>query len=270
MMWAGVTVPARIKPDDDDDPAGLVNSVTDLPGFPMSLSPSSSDVVRATIALIGQLTNTIRMNRYTFLTFAAAVVLLGSSACTGDGSETASDTTTAVETTVTSGSSTTGAVEESAQHSEADVMFARMMVPHHQQAIEMSDIILAEDGIPADVTALAEEIKAAQGPEIDQLTTWLEQWGEPTQPENMHGGHDMSEMEGMLSDEELQQLSDASGPEAARLFLTQMIAHHEGAVAMAEEEIANGTYQPAIDLSQAIIDTQQQEIDMMRQMLDSM
>jgi len=205
---------------------------------------------------------------------AAAAVLLGLSACTSDETDTASETTTAVETTATSGSSTTEQAEESAQHSEADVMFAQMMIPHHEQAIEMSDIILSKDDVPADVTSLAEEIKAAQGPEIAQLTDWLEQWGEPTQPEGMDmdmgGDHDMAQMEGMLSDEELQQLSDAPGPEAAELFLNQMIAHHEGAVAMAEDQVENGTYPPAVDLAQTIIDTQQQEIDTMRQLLDPM
>lgn len=210
------------------------------------------------------------------MTAAAAAVLLGLSACTSDETDTASETTTAVETTATSGSSTTEQAEESAQHSEADVMFAQMMIPHHEQAIEMSDIILSKDDVPADVTSLAEEIKAAQGPEIAQLTDWLEQWGEPTQPEGMDmdmdmgGDHDMSQMEGMLSDEDLQQLSDAPGPEAAELFLNQMIAHHEGAVAMAEDQVENGTYPPAVDLAQTIIDTQQQEIDTMQQMLDSM
>ena len=150
-------------------------------------------------------------------------------------------------------------------------MFAQMMMPHHEQAIEMSDIILAKDGVPAEVTTLAEEIKAAQGPEIAQLTEWLEQWGEPVMPADEHGGHgghDMSEMKGMLSEEELQELSDAPGPEAATLFLEQMIAHHEGAVAMAEDEVANGSYQPAIDMAQTIIETQQAEIDEMKKLLD--
>src|SRR5690606_4152899 len=127
-------------------------------------------------------------------------------------------------------SATTGAAEGSAQPSEADVMFARMMIPHHQQAVEMSDIIMAKDGVPGQVVELAGEIASAQGPEIEQLTTWLGQWGEPTQPEDSHGGHDMSEMEGMLSEQELQELANAPGPEAARLFLEQMITHHEGAV----------------------------------------
>ena len=206
------------------------------------------------------------------MTAAAAAVLLGLSACTSDETDTASETTTAVETTATSGSSTTEQAEESAQHSEADVMFAQMMIPHHEQAIEMSDIILSKDDVPADVTSLAEEIKAAQGPEIAQLTDWLEQWGEPTQPEGMDmdmgGDHDMAQMEGMLSEEDLQELSDAPGPEAADLFLEQMIAHHEGAVAMAEDEVEDGSYQPAIDMARTIIETQQAEIDEMQGLLD--
>ena len=213
------------------------------------------------------------MNRHKIMTAATAtVVVLGLAGCTSDETDTAHDTTTAVEQdTSTSGeSATTDTAAETAQHSEADVMFAQMMIPHHQQAIEMSDIILAKDDVPGQVVELAEEIKAAQGPEIEQLTTWLGQWGEPTQPEDTHGGHDMSEMEGMLSEQELQELANAPGPEAARLFLEQMITHHEGAVAMAETEVPDGTYPPAVDLARTIIDTQQQEIDTMRQMLDTM
>lgn len=209
------------------------------------------------------------------LTAVAAAAVLALSACTTDGEDTTAGTettatTSAVNETATDESGESDESGEAAEHSEADVMFAQMMMPHHQQAIEMSDIILAKDGIPDDVTQLAEDIKNAQGPEIQQLTEWLDQWGEPTEPEGGHGGHNMSEMDGMLSDEELQQLSDAEGTDAARLFLEQMIAHHEGAITMAEDEVADGTYQPAVDLAQTIIDTQQQEIDMMRDLLDSL
>lgn len=213
------------------------------------------------------------MNRHKIMTAATATVAaLGLAACTSDETDTTHDTTSAVEqgTSTPGESATTGAAEGSAQPSEADVMFARMMIPHHQQAVEMSDILMAKDGVPGQVVELAGEIASAQGPEIEQLTTWLGQWGEPTQPEDSHGGHDMSEMEGMLSEQELQELANAPGPEAARLFLEQMITHHEGAVAMAETEVADGTYPPAVDLARSIIDTQQQEIDTMRQMLDSM
>lgn len=209
------------------------------------------------------------IHKPTLVTTVAAAALVALSACANDGDDTAAEattsaTTSAVESTIpdTSG--------EAAAHSAVDVMFAQMMLPHHQQAIEMSDIILAKEGIPQEVTQLAEEIKNAQGPEIQQLTEWLDQWGEPAEPEGGHDGHDMAEMDGMLSDDELQQLSDAEGTDAARLFLEQMIDHHEGAITMAEDEVADGSYPPAVELAQTIIDTQQQEIDTMRELLDSL
>ncbi|MFS4491193.1 DUF305 domain-containing protein [Dietzia kunjamensis] len=206
---------------------------------------------------------------------ALTAVALTLSACT-DSTEAspAAPTTAAGATTSVAGATTsvagTAASGQDEEHSETDVMFAQMMLPHHQQAIEMSDIILAKDDIPADVAALAEEIKAAQGPEIAQLTDWLEQWGEPTEPQDGHGGHAISMMEGMLSDDEIQQLSQAQGVDAARMFMEQMIAHHQGAIAMAEDEVEGGRYQPAVELAQTIIDTQQQEIDTMRDLLTSL
>lgn len=200
------------------------------------------------------------------ITAVAAVTALALSACTNDGDDTTTGTASPASTAAVEASAT-DASDESAAHSEADVMFAQMMMPHHQQAIEMSDIVLAKDGIPDDVTRLAEEIKNAQGPEIQQLTEWLAQWGEPAEAQD---GHDMSTMDGMLTSDELQKLSDAEGTDAARLFLEQMIAHHEGAITMAEDEVADGTYQPAVDLAQTIIDTQQQEIDTMRDLLNSL
>lgn len=212
------------------------------------------------------------------VTAAAAVAGLALSACGGvESTDTAGGTS---GPTVSSPSDPAhdghGATDDSAaadpdaEHSEADVMFAQMMLPHHEQAIEMSDMLLAKDDIPAEVVSLAEEIKAAQGPEIQQLTDWLEEWGEPVEPGDHHGGHDMSAMEGMLSDDELGQLADAEGTDAARLFLEQMIAHHEGAVTMAQEEVSGGTYQPAVELAQTIITTQQTEIDAMHAMANSL
>jgi uncharacterized protein (DUF305 family) len=62
------------------------------------------------------------------------------------------------------------------------VMFAQHMIPHHQQAIEMSDMILAKQDIDPRVVELANQIKAAQGPEIEQMQGWLKQWGQPTMP----------------------------------------------------------------------------------------
>ncbi|WP_280461734.1 DUF305 domain-containing protein [Nocardia carnea] len=201
---------------------------------------------------------------------ATLAVALTAAAC-GD-----SDTDTTTATTPSAAiSATTPAAEDAAAHNQADVMFAQMMIPHHTQAIEMSDMLLAKQGIPEPVTALANQIKAAQGPEIDQLTAWLGQWGEPTQmpsPSAMPG-HDMPEMEGMegmMSEEDMQALSDAQGTEAARLFLDQMIAHHEGAIDMAQTEIEDGQFPDAVQMARTIVDTQQQEIDTMRQLLTTL
>ncbi|MFF2344846.1 DUF305 domain-containing protein [Pseudarthrobacter sp. NPDC058119] len=150
-----------------------------------------------------------------------------------------------------------------ADHNQADVMFAQMMIPHHSQAVELSDIILAKADIPADVTALATKIKAAQAPEIKQMTGWLTGWNAPTMMSD-HSGHGM---EGMVDDDGINTLKSASGAEAARLFLQLMIGHHEGAIDMAQQEIGAGKFPDAVKLGHDIIDAQQAEITRMKQLL---
>lgn len=158
--------------------------------------------------------------------------------------------------------STTAAAEA---HNDADVMFAQHMIPHHQQAVEMSDTLLAKQGIDPRVVELANEIKAAQGPEIQQMQGWLTQWGTPAMPPM--SGHDMPSMQGMMSGADMTALKDAQGVEATKLFLTQMIAHHEGAITMAQTEIKDGQYPAAVDMAKAIVATQQQEIETMKGIL---
>ena len=121
-------------------------------------------------------------------------------------------------------------------HNDADVTFATMMIPHHQQAIEMSDMILAKDGIDPAVTELARQIKDAQAPEITQMSGWLAGWGANPSPSMSgmdHGG-------GMMDPADMEALEKASGAEAAKLFLTGMVKHHQGAITMAQEELTNG------------------------------
>ncbi|WP_068157084.1 DUF305 domain-containing protein [Rhodococcus phenolicus] len=221
---------------------------------------------------------------------ASVAVLLSLTACGGA----APDRAEQVPGPAATATSNPGAEED---HNDADVMFAAMMIPHHRQAVEMSEIVLAKSDIPAEVRTLAEEIRAAQAPEIEQLTAWLDEWnaatsmpmtsmpmdspghdmpmnspdhempmGEPeTTAEQMPG--DMSGMEGMLSPQDLQALRDAEGTDAARLYMTQMIAHHQGAVAMAQGEIEHGRNPAAVDMARQIVDTQQQEITTMEQLL---
>lgn len=146
-------------------------------------------------------------------------------------------------------------------HNAADTSFAQSMIPHHAQAVEMSDLMLRKQGVDAGVTGLATKIKAAQAPEIEQMTAWLKSWNESAQ---MAGGHSMS---GMMSSDDLKALDAAQGKEADKLFLTQMIAHHKGAVDMAKAEIANGRNSDAVKLAREIITAQEAEIKEMENLL---
>jgi uncharacterized protein (DUF305 family) len=149
-----------------------------------------------------------------------------------------------------------------ADHNAADTMFTQGMIPHHAQAVEMSDMMLKKQGMDARITALATKIKAAQAPEIEQMTGWLKTWNEPSQ---MASGHAMGD--GMMGDDDLKTLDATQGKEAAKLFLTQMIAHHEGAVAMAKTEISQGKNPDVIQLSKSIVTSQEAEIQDMKALL---
>lgn len=139
----------------------------------------------------------------------------------------------------------------------ADMQFTMMMIPHHEQAVEMADMILAKEGIDERVTTLAEEIKAAQGPEIELMESWLDDWGTPM------GDMDAVDHGGMMSDSDMQALEDATGAKASRLFLEQMIVHHEGAIEMAQTEVDNGQNADVIALAESIIESQTTEITTM-------
>lgn len=221
---------------------------------------------------------------------AAALTL---AACGDSGNNQATEATTSAAVT------TSASTEAAANHNQADMIFARQMIPHHSQAIEMSDIVLAKEGIDPRVTELAQQIKAAQGPEIEQLQTWLAAWGQPTMPpgagrpmpgpnmpmsspgmgmpgyempmqsSHMPGGG-MGGMSGMMSAEDMEALRSAQGVEASRLFLTQMIEHHRGAIEMARTEIDTGQNPDAVAMARSIADTQQREITTMENILSSL
>lgn len=196
---------------------------------------------------------------------------------------------------------------QAAMHNKADMRFAHMMIPHHQQAIEMSDIILGKADIDPRVIDLAKQINAAQGPEIAEMQGWMKQWGMPGMsgmpgmeqggmggmPGMDHGGTNspgsptgttmpmpsgsmmpgmggMSAMDGMMSPAEMDALTNAQGVEASTLFLTGMIKHHQGALTMAQDEIANGEFPEAIAMAKSILESQQKEIDTMNQILASL
>ena len=179
-----------------------------------------------------------------------------------------STTTTTPETTETTTATTEADGEISADHNDADIMFAQMMIPHHQQAVEMSEMLLAKEGIPAQVVEFAQGVIDAQGPEINRMNAMLEAWDQ--QPVTDSGGMDhgkMGGMSGMMSQEDMTALEEAQGTSAARLYLEQMTAHHEGAVDMARDEVADGQNPHAITLAEQVISDQEAEISQMKQML---
>lgn len=226
----------------------------------------------------------MQRNRYGYGFVALGASALVLSACSGGAT---SDEAASVTSPV-SVSSTVSTPAEASAHNDADVAFAQGMIPHHEQAIEMSDMLLGKQGVDVAVLSLATEIKAAQAPEIEKMQGWLQQWGVSSAPattstdmpgHNMPGhdmsGGDMGDMpgmggggHGMMSEADMAALQNAPGPEAGRLFLEQMIEHHEGAITMAQQEIDNGQFPEAVDMARSIVTSQQAEIDEMRALLD--
>jgi uncharacterized protein (DUF305 family) len=149
-----------------------------------------------------------------------------------------------------------------------DIAFAQLMIPHHQQAIEMADLALSQSR-SRDVVSLATQIKGAQDPEIEMMEQWLSAWDEPMVMESDHSGHDMGGMEesGMMSDDDMSELASASGEDFDQMWLRMMIAHHEGAIEMAKQVHVSTTNSAVRDLAQAVIDGQTAEIQTMQKLV---
>ena len=142
----------------------------------------------------------------------------------------------------------------------SDAMFLQMMIPHHEQAIVMSDLALKISKNPA-ILDLAKQIKAAQNPEIAQMKIWLAESGFSEDP-----GHSMDGMGGMLSNEDLQILSKSSGKDFEKLFLNGMIQHHQGAIQMVNM-LSNSKDSELKNFGQTIVKTQSAEIELMYELL---
>lgn len=173
------------------------------------------------------------------------------------------------------GGSSTISIPPNADFNATDVGFAQGMIPHHAQAIEMADMAVAANAGPQ-VRALAQRIKAAQNPEIQTMSTWLKQWNQ-TVPDvgegsMSNGSHDMTDMpgmmmDGMMSKADMTRLAESKGTAFDRLWVELMIQHHEGAVRMAKDELANGKNPAALALAQSIITSQEAEINEMNALL---
>ncbi|MFI1976898.1 DUF305 domain-containing protein [Streptomyces wedmorensis] len=169
--------------------------------------------------------------------------------------------------TATASASASGTAQAGAPgaFNDADVMFAQMMIPHHEQALEMAELAdgRAED---PEVKRLVAAVKGAQDPEIAKMRAWLKGWGKPESAGHGSGsGHGMS---GMMSEQDMKDLAAVKGKAFDRKFAELMIAHHEGAVAMAEDERKDGGNTAAKALADDVVRTQSEEIAALRKILD--
>lgn len=200
---------------------------------------------------------------------ASLTILAG---CGDAGSASGAPTTPAPMSSVASASPSV-----SAAHNAADTAFVQGMIPHHSQAMAN---VAAQRATDTQVEKLAARIQQAQGPEIDQLHGFLVAWGEPeTTPSQTgsmggmdhgsmgHGGSPAFGMGGMMSDQQMQQLQQTGGAEFDRMSLQMMVEHHNGAIDMAQTELAGGQHPEVKALAQKNIDDQRAEITEMQTLL---
>ncbi|MBM4509378.1 DUF305 domain-containing protein [Rhodococcus hoagii] len=225
---------------------------------------------------------------------AAAVVALVAG-CTSD----ESDDNVTTSATTSASVSASGTAEQGGPHNDADVEYVQMMIPHHEQAVEMAELVPSRTGNP-DIIALADQIEKAQGPEIEQMEGWLKAWGAPEPskaeaPGATSDGMDHDGMEGdgtsmpmqsmpmtsmnsmpgmeggghgMMSAEQMQALENAKDAEFDKMWLELMIAHHQGAVASSEQILQTGESEQVRQLAQQIVSSQQAEIAQMAALLN--
>ncbi len=142
-----------------------------------------------------------------------------------------------------------------ASFNDADVAFAQEMIPHHSQAVEMATLALDRSEDPQ-ILDLAGRIQQGQDPEIEQMQGWLATWDMPEMDDDMDG----MAMNGMMSDDDMSALTDASGPDFDALFVSLMIQHHDGAITMARSLIDEGSDPQVRALAEGVIAAQEAEI----------
>ena len=173
---------------------------------------------------------------------------------------------------VFAGCSSSSAIDENASFNKADQKFVQEMIPHHEQAVVMSEMV-SNVQVSGETSALATEIISAQASEIELMKSFLSEWGVEYDPNSdPHAGHMMSgdESSGMMTDEELAELKNSSGVVFEKMWLTMMLAHHKGAIKMAETVIADGKDERVKTLAEAIIGEQQKEIELIQTLLNNL
>lgn len=146
---------------------------------------------------------------------------------------------------------------------DVDVHFIGMMVPHHEQAIEMSDVLLASDVEDAQVRDLAQRIKDGQERENEQMRAWADEWGIQEDME-LHSKHIAN---GMFQPAELEQFATLKGDELRTAFLEMMHSHHAHVIEMTQGEVEGGGYAPLREMAQQMIDVQVAEMGEMEELL---
>jgi len=139
-------------------------------------------------------------------------------------------------------------------HNSVDVMFAQMMIPHHDDAIAMVRYLQQSDGVDRQVDPLAGDITEAQVRENVDMNTWL-------------GEQDYPQVPSVPGQVNHQSLAGASPAEVEEVFLTEMIAHHEHGLDMARSVVEREESPVMTDLSQTMVEDQSQEIETMRDLL---
>jgi uncharacterized protein (DUF305 family) len=152
----------------------------------------------------------------------------------------------------------------STSHNTADIAFAQKMIPHHQQAVEMSAMVPGHSTNHG-LVVMAKHIQLDQQAQIDTLTELLEQWGVPVGRQG-HKHGDMA-VDGMVDQATINQLPSLSGEAFDALWIRSMVTHHRGAVSMASEEIAAGENPDAVRMAKIIVTTQQREIAYLNHLL---
>ncbi|KUL46996.1 DUF305 domain-containing protein [Streptomyces regalis] len=153
---------------------------------------------------------------------------------------------------------------------DADVTFAQMMIPHHEQALEMAKLAGGR-AADAEIKDIVAKIEKAQDPEIQTMKGWLGSWNKPTAMESMpgmnHSGMDMGG-DGMMSDKDMDELKAMKGKEFDKMFAEMMIEHHNGAIAMAKDEQKKGKNAAAVKMAGAIVEGQSAEVKQLQSILD--
>ncbi|MFF2485766.1 DUF305 domain-containing protein [Microbacterium sp. NPDC058062] len=168
-----------------------------------------------------------------------------------------------------------------------DHCYIEGMIPHHEQALELSGLVLEATGVRERTRALAEFILADQTAEIDTMRAWQTAWRGAIPADGAAAGHQghgaaqaaagaiptgcsehgHAEMKGMATAEQLAALAAADSAAADRMFLELMIAHHVGALEMAESAVREGSNAFVRNSGKHVLVEQEREIAAMTALL---